>query len=65
MSLEVTEITFSSIDYWVFGLMLGVSATVGIYHAYRGRKNPDAVKEYLAGGQNMSIFPVSMSLIAR
>ncbi|XP_057318145.1 sodium-coupled monocarboxylate transporter 1-like [Microplitis mediator] len=64
MTSEVTEITFGSIDYWVFGLMLGVSATVGIYHAYRGRKNPDAVKEYLAGGQNMSIFPVSMSLIA-
>ncbi|CAG5104220.1 Similar to Slc5a6: Sodium-dependent multivitamin transporter (Rattus norvegicus) [Cotesia congregata] len=64
MDPELDKVTFSFIDYCVFGSMLGISAVVGVYHAYRGRKNPDAVKEYLAGGLKMSVFPVSMSLIA-
>ncbi|CAL7952541.1 unnamed protein product [Xylocopa violacea] len=44
--------------------MLVVSAIIGVYQAYKSRKNVDAVREYLVGGQNMSIFPVTMSLIA-
>ncbi|XP_047368468.1 sodium-coupled monocarboxylate transporter 2-like isoform X2 [Vespa velutina] len=56
--------TFDMVDCIVFIGMLGVSAVVGIYQAYRSRKNPDAVREYLVGSQNMSIFPISMSLIA-
>ncbi|CAG5104222.1 Similar to slc5a8: Sodium-coupled monocarboxylate transporter 1 (Danio rerio) [Cotesia congregata] len=56
--------TFDLIDCVVFALMLGVSAFVGVYHAYKARSNPDAVREYLIGGQKMSIFPISMSLIA-
>jgi Na+/proline symporter len=56
---------FDAIDIVVFTGMLGISAVVGIYQAYKSRKNPNAVKEYLVGGQNMSIFPISMSLIAR
>ncbi|XP_011501766.1 PREDICTED: sodium-coupled monocarboxylate transporter 1-like [Ceratosolen solmsi marchali] len=55
---------FDAIDIVVFTGMLGISAVVGIYQAYKSRKNPNAVKEYLVGGQNMSIFPISMSLIA-
>ncbi|KAL7298032.1 hypothetical protein TKK_0009039 [Trichogramma kaykai] len=55
---------FNAIDGVVFTGMLGVSALVGVYQAYKSRKNPEAVKEYLVGGQNMSIFPISMSLIA-
>ncbi|KAF7380974.1 hypothetical protein HZH68_015849 [Vespula germanica] len=57
--------TFDLVDCIVFIGMLGVSAVVGVYQAYRSRKNPDAVREYLVGSQNMSIFPISMSLIAR
>ncbi|XP_001600571.1 sodium-coupled monocarboxylate transporter 1 [Nasonia vitripennis] len=55
---------FDLLDGLVFAGMLGVSALVGVYQAYNSRKNPNAVKEYLVGGQNMSIFPISMSLIA-
>lgn len=57
--------SFDYLDYLVFIAMLAVSAFVGLYQAYKSRKNPEAVKEYLVGGQNMSIFPISMSLIAR
>ena len=56
---------FDFTDCVVFIGMLGVSALVGVYQAWKARKNPDAVREYLVGGQNMSIFPISMSLIAR
>ncbi|OXU24946.1 hypothetical protein TSAR_015669 [Trichomalopsis sarcophagae] len=55
---------FDLVDGLVFAGMLGVSAVVGVYQAYKSRKNPNAVKEYLVGGQKMSIFPISMSLIA-
>ncbi|XP_015430372.1 PREDICTED: sodium-coupled monocarboxylate transporter 2-like [Dufourea novaeangliae] len=56
--------SFDLIDSAVFAGMLGISAIVGVYQAYKSRKNADAVREYLVGGQNMSIFPISMSLIA-
>lgn len=65
MDEEMEKKTFDLVDCTVFVLMLGVSAVVGVYHAYKARKSTDAVKEYLIGGQNMSIFPISMSLIAR
>jgi len=57
--------TFDLIDLIVFIGMLGVSALVGVYQYYASRKKVDAVGEYLVGGQKMSIFPISMSLIAR
>lgn len=56
--------TFDLVDSIVFIGMLGVSALVGVYQGYMSRQNPDAVREYLVGSQNMSIFPISMSLIA-
>lgn len=64
-SNDSTENSFSVIDCAVFAGMLGISAVVGIYQAYKSRNNTDAIREYLVGGQNMSIFPISMSLIAR
>ncbi|XP_024946270.1 sodium-coupled monocarboxylate transporter 1 [Cephus cinctus] len=64
MDQEKLTRSFDFLDCVVFVGMLGVSALVGVYQAYKSRKNPDAVREYLVGGQNMSIFPISMSLIA-
>ncbi|CAL7952543.1 unnamed protein product [Xylocopa violacea] len=59
-----TRNSFGTVDCLVFAGMLVVSAIIGVYQAYKSRKNVDAVREYLVGGQNMSIFPVTMSLIA-
>ncbi|XP_012281008.1 sodium-coupled monocarboxylate transporter 1 [Orussus abietinus] len=64
MEKDEPDRSFDLIDCVVFAGMLGVSAIVGVYQAYQSRKQPDAVREYLMGGQNMSIFPISMSLIA-
>ncbi|XP_076643027.1 sodium-coupled monocarboxylate transporter 2 [Halictus rubicundus] len=61
---DSTHKTLDLIDCAVFAGMLGISAVIGVYHAYKSRKSTDAVREYLVGGQNMSIFPISMSLIA-
>ncbi|KAM0733658.1 Sodium-coupled monocarboxylate transporter 1 [Formica fusca] len=56
--------SFDLVDSIVFIGMLSVSALIGIYQWYASRKKTDAVGEYLVGGQKMSIFPISMSLIA-
>ncbi|XP_011685074.1 PREDICTED: sodium-coupled monocarboxylate transporter 1-like isoform X1 [Wasmannia auropunctata] len=56
--------TFDLVDSIVFIGLLGVSALVGVYQCYASRKKEDAVGEYLVGSQKMSIFPISMSLIA-
>lgn len=52
---------FSVYDYVVFGAMLSVSAIIGIYYGFRGQKT---TKELLMGGKSMSVFPVSMSVLA-
>ncbi|KAK9293678.1 hypothetical protein QLX08_011424 [Tetragonisca angustula] len=59
-----TRRSFDAIDCAVFAGMLAVSAIIGVYQAYKSRENEDAVREYLVGGQAMSIFPITMSLIA-
>ncbi|XP_028046887.2 sodium-coupled monocarboxylate transporter 1 [Monomorium pharaonis] len=56
--------TFDLVDWIIFIGMLGVSILIGIYHYYASRKKVDAVREYLVGGQKMSVFPISMSMLA-
>ena len=55
---------FGLTDYIVFVFMLVGCAVVGLYYAFKGKKNADAATEYLMGGRNMSVFPISMSLVA-
>ncbi len=49
-------------EYFVFALMLCVSAAIGIYFWWRGQKNN---AEFLMGGRSMGTLPMSMSLLAR
>lgn len=63
--METKSKGFGVMDGVVFFGMLGISAIIGVYQACRARKSKEAVKEYLAGGNKMSVFPVSMSLIVR
>lgn len=63
--MGITTKGFHVLDVIVFLGMLGVSAIIGIYQAYRARKSEEAAKEYLSGGNKMSVFPTSMSLMAR
>ncbi|CAF96316.1 unnamed protein product [Tetraodon nigroviridis] len=48
-------------DYAVLVVMLAVSMAIGVYFAWTSR---GSAQEFLTGGRKLSIFPVSMSLIA-
>lgn len=54
---------FSWVDYVVFVFMLAISAVVGIYWGFL--KDQSSQNDYLLGGRNMKVIPVSMSLVAR
>lgn len=60
----ISSVSFTSYDYSLFTIMLGVSSMIGIYFGYFGKKQTTAI-EYLLGGKKMSTFPVAMSLLAR
>ncbi|PNF13986.1 hypothetical protein B7P43_G08671 [Cryptotermes secundus] len=55
---------FSWLDFLVFGIMLCLSALIGVYFAFFAKKKQNTTAEYLMGGKTMGIFPISMSLIA-
>jgi len=48
-------------EYFIFALMLAVSACIGIYY---WRKGQDDNGEFLLGGKSMGVFPMTMSLVA-
>jgi len=56
---------FSWLDFLVFGIMLCLSALIGVYFAFFAKKKQNTTAEYLMGGKTMGIFPISLSLIAR
>ena len=55
---------FGWLDCVLFGLMLGMSALIGVYFGFCGKKE-DTPKEYLLGGKSMSTLPIAVSLVAR
>ena len=59
--LEEFKERFGWEEYFVVSLMLLVSALIGIYFHWKGQKSN---AEYLLGGKQMGVLPVSMSLIA-
>ena len=48
-------------EYFVFSLMLGVSAAIGIFFWWRGHKDN---AEFLMGSKSMGTLPMTMSLVA-
>lgn len=53
-------------DYAVFGLMLAISAAIGIYHGVRRRRSgADSAAEFLTGGGQLGTVPVALSMLAR
>ena len=55
--------TFTVWDYVVFGLVLAVSAGIGIYYACSGGRQK-TTSEFLMADRQMSVFPVTLSLLA-
>lgn len=54
---------FTVTDYSVMCLMLCVSSSIGIYFAWRDRRQ-QSTKTFLMGNRELGVFPVSMSLMA-
>lgn len=55
-------------DYLVFVIMLISCSLIGIYFGFiqkKSKKSSDGAADYLVGGRNMQVFPITMSLIAR
>lgn len=50
-------------DYLVCGLMLLVSAAIGVYYAWKRKEA--STNEILMGDRKMATFPMAMSLLAR
>ena len=50
-------------DYTIFGIVLLISALIGIYFGFVGQ-GQNSQEEYMLGGRSMGWFPVSMSLLA-
>ncbi|XP_017026710.1 sodium-coupled monocarboxylate transporter 2 [Drosophila kikkawai] len=58
-----SQFVFNSTDYAVFALMLGISASIGVYFGFFA-KGADTTEEYLMGGKRMKTIPIAISLVA-
>lgn len=61
-SINTSQIrTFAIADYVLFGAVLAFSACIGVYYAYKDRRQV-STKVFMLGGKEMHMFPVAMSL---
>nr|XP_002131513.1 sodium-coupled monocarboxylate transporter 1 [Ciona intestinalis] len=56
--------SFGTWDYVVFALLFVISASIGLFFAFRNRKKSNDAQEYLMGGRHMHAVPVAFSLTA-
>lgn len=54
---------FLAVDYVIFGLLLAISAAIGVFYGCFGKK-PATSKELLVANRQMTLFPTAMSLLA-
>ena len=54
---------FTVWDYAVFIVLLALSSLIGVFFAWRSR-NATNSDEFFTGGRKLSLFPVTMSLVA-
>lgn len=60
---HIVKNVFGVTDYIVFGIMLLISAGIGVWYAIVDRKKSNT-QEFLMGGRSLSVFPVAMSVLA-
>lgn len=66
--VKVSMQKFGVPDYLAFALMLVVCALIGVYFGFiekKPAKKCDEESDYLVGGRQMKVIPITMSLIAR
>lgn len=60
--MAVTK-TFHIADYIIFILSLVISSGIGIFYALKDKRKQNT-NDFLLGGQDMPLFPVTLSLLA-
>lgn len=66
--VKVSMQKFGVPDYLVFVMMLVLCALIGVYFGFfekKPAKKCDEESDYLVGGRQMKVIPITMSLIAR
>lgn len=66
--IKISLQTFGTPDYMVFVAMLLICSLIGIYFGFiekKPKKSSGEESDYLVGGRQMKVVPISMSLIAR
>ena len=53
---------FTTWDWVLFATMLVISAGIGIFYAFKGKKQK-TTGDFLMGGRNMQLFPVAISIL--
>nr|XP_022915690.1 sodium-coupled monocarboxylate transporter 2-like isoform X2 [Onthophagus taurus] len=56
------SLLFSWFDYTSLILMLLISTVIGIYYGFYNKQS--SAKDYLLGGKNMNVWPISLSLVS-
>ena len=64
MEAPIEKLSFTNIDYVLFGGMLALSAMIGVYYGFIAKQKQNSTAEYLLGSKKMSIWPVAISLTA-
>lgn len=59
----MTTHTFQWADYLIFVLTLVISAAIGIWYAWKDKRKQNT-SEFLLGGREMTLLPVTLSLMA-
>ena len=57
----IAKFNETPVNYFIFSLMLLVSAVIGIFYWRRGQKNID---EFIMAGRGMGTLPMTLSLVA-
>lgn len=65
--VKISMQKFGLPDYLVFVVMLIICALIGVYFGFIEKKSKKSEEEadYLVGGRQMKVVPITMSLIAR
>lgn len=66
--VKISMQKFGMPDYLVFVVMLVICALIGVYFGFiekKPAKQCDEESDYLVGGRQMRVVPITMSLIAR
>lgn len=66
--VKISMQKFGVPDYFVFALMLVICTLIGVYFGFiekKPAKKCDEESDYLVGGRQMKVIPITMSLIAR